>query len=221
MKGKTVWLSILVLGFLWLAPVAAQAADGAEPPVSAPDRATLDELRHEIVSMRQQLLQLEERISAMERRSPDSPASRQHTDAAPAGRNVPENGPAVQEPVGAPSGAAVEAQTARESGGGTPSSNTTVASEPVEPPSAAAADIQTSVANSSSGSPSFRQQWRSIERRMSAEQIEALLGAPQQKFTVAGKTVWYYLYPDNKRGSVTFAEDMRVSGWQKPPFGGF
>lgn len=56
---------------------------------------------------------------------------------------------------------------------------------------------------------------------MSTEQVEALLGAPQQKFSVAGKTVWYYRYPDNLGGSVTFSPDMRVSGWQKPPFGVF
>jgi len=75
-------------------------------------------------------------------------------------------------------------------------------------------------AEGSSG-PSLRERWRRIERGMSAQEIEALLGKPEGKFTVAGKSVWYYRYPDNRRGTVTFSADMQVAGWQKPPFGGF
>jgi hypothetical protein len=74
---------------------------------------------------------------------------------------------------------------------------------------------------SDDGKPSVRERWRLINRQMKAEQIEALLGVPQQKFTVADKTVWYYHYPNNRRGSVTFFKDMGVAGWQIPPTGGF
>jgi hypothetical protein len=68
---------------------------------------------------------------------------------------------------------------------------------------------------------SVRDRWRRVRRGMRSRQIEALLGAPQQKLKIGGKTVWYYHYPDNRRGSVAFFEDMRVSGWQAPPAGHF
>ncbi|MDA8140862.1 MAG: hypothetical protein M0036_19610 [Desulfobacteraceae bacterium] len=68
---------------------------------------------------------------------------------------------------------------------------------------------------------SVRESWRRLDRRMTAEQVEELLGKPQQQFPLAGKIVWYYHYPDNHNGTVTFFQDMRVAGWQPPPAGGF
>lgn len=65
--------------------------------------------------------------------------------------------------------------------------------------------------------PSIRDLWRQITRRMTAGQIEALLGRPEKKFTSGDKTVWYYRYANNRRGSVTFFKDMHVAGWQTPP----
>jgi hypothetical protein len=64
---------------------------------------------------------------------------------------------------------------------------------------------------------SIRQRWQRIDRRMTAKQVEQLLGTPQQQFPAAGKIVWYYQYPNNRRGSITFFQDMRVAGWQAPP----
>lgn len=64
---------------------------------------------------------------------------------------------------------------------------------------------------------SIRHRWQRLDRRMTARQVEDLLGAPQQKFTVADTIVWYYRYPEHGGGSVTFSRDMRVAGWQAPP----
>ena len=76
-------------------------------------------------------------------------------------------------------------------------------------------------ANLDDGRLSLHERWQSIHRQMNAEQVKDILGEPQQQFAVADKTVWYYHYPNNRRGSVTFFQDMRVAGWQAPPAGGF
>lgn len=69
--------------------------------------------------------------------------------------------------------------------------------------------------------PSLRDRWRSLDLRMSADQVEGLLGTPQEKFTAAEKIVWYYRYANHQGGSVTFFRDMRVAGWQAPPASGY
>ena len=69
--------------------------------------------------------------------------------------------------------------------------------------------------------PSISQRWRTLERGMTAEAVEALLGLPQRIIEVDSKTVWYYRYPNIGAGSVVFNPDKLVSGWQKPPFHGW
>ena len=69
--------------------------------------------------------------------------------------------------------------------------------------------------------PSISQRWRTLERGMTTEAVEALLGLPQRVIEVDSKIVWYYRYPNVGAGSVVFDPDKRVSGWQKPPFHGW
>jgi TolA-binding protein len=69
--------------------------------------------------------------------------------------------------------------------------------------------------------PSISQRWRTLERGMTAESVEALLGLPQRVIEVDSKIVWYYRYPNVGAGSVVFTPDKRVAGWQKPPFHGW
>ena len=69
--------------------------------------------------------------------------------------------------------------------------------------------------------PSISQRWRTLERGMTVEEVEALLGLPQRVIEVDSKIVWYYRYPNVGAGSVVFDPDKRVSGWQKPPFHGW
>ena len=220
MNGKTVRLLILALGFFWLAPLNIQAADGAEPPVSGADRTSIEALRHEVAILKQTVRRLEEVISAMEKHPSQPKASLEDTASTPVDKTGVAAIPAVQGATAPPSAAASEPSSLQDTGRGGSSTVIPAAKEPVEPPSAAAA-AASPPGNTGNNAPSISQQWRSIERGMPAEQIEALLGAPQQKFSVGGNTVWYYQYPNNKRGSVTFSEDEQVSGWQKPPMGVF
>ena len=69
--------------------------------------------------------------------------------------------------------------------------------------------------------PSVSQRWRTLERGMTAEAVEALLGLPQRVIEVDDKIVWYYRYPNVGAGSVVFTPEKRVAGWQKPPFHGW
>lgn len=69
--------------------------------------------------------------------------------------------------------------------------------------------------------PSISQRWRTLERGMTAEAVEALLGLPQRVIEVDSKIVWYYRYPNVGAGSVVFTADKRLAGWQKPPFHGW
>lgn len=68
---------------------------------------------------------------------------------------------------------------------------------------------------------SIPQRWQTLKRGMAAEAVEALLGLPQRVLEVDSKLVWYYRYPNVGAGSIVFAPDKRVSGWQKPPFHGW
>jgi len=220
MKGNIVWLYVVTLGILWLTPVGTRAADGVEPPAGGSESASVEALRHEVETLKQTVRRLEAVLSEMEKRQSDSNAAHEAAAKAPVGQTAAEASPAAMAPAALPAASDPDARTVEGSGDSMPSSERTAVKEPVEAPAAVAAETQPS-GEKDSGSPSVRQQWRSIERRMSTEEIEALLGPPQQKFTVGGNTVWYYRYPENKRGSVTFSGDMRVSGWQKPPFGIF
>ena len=63
--------------------------------------------------------------------------------------------------------------------------------------------------------------WKHIERGLSQERVMQLLGAPQQKFDLSGKLIWYYYYPASGSGSVLFDPGGRVAGYQTPPSSGF
>jgi TolA-binding protein len=69
--------------------------------------------------------------------------------------------------------------------------------------------------------PSLSQRWRNLERGMTTQAVETLLGLPQRVMEVDSKIVWYYRYPNVGAGSVLFTPDKRVVGWQKPPFHGW
>ena len=63
--------------------------------------------------------------------------------------------------------------------------------------------------------------WKRIEQGLSQDRVMQLLGAPQQKFDLSGKLVWYYYYPAGGSGSVLFDTGGRVAGYQTPPSAGF
>jgi hypothetical protein len=220
MNGKTIRLLILALGFFWLAPLNIQAAGGAEPPAGGAESTSIEALRHEVEMLKQTVRRLEEVISEMEKQPSHPKTPLESTTPRPVDKTAPAAVPAVQEATGPPAAAAAEPSALPDTGRGSSSATVPAAQEATETPAAAAA-VTATPGNTANNAPSLSQQWRSIERGMGAEQIEALLGAPQQKFSVGGNTVWYYQYPNNRRGSVTFSGDRQVSGWQKPPFGGF
>ena len=103
--------------------------------------------------------------------------------------------------------------------------NSPAAGEEESPGQAAEGRAETPPAESPPGvdkeKPSISQRWRTLERGMTAEAVEALLGLPQRIIEVDSKTVWYYRYPNIGAGSVVFNPDKLVSGWQKPPFHGW
>ena len=215
MNGKTIRLLILAMGFFWLAPLNIQAADGAGPPVSGAASTAIEALRHEVEMLKQTVRRLEEVISEMEKQPSHPKAVMENTTQTPVEGAGPAAIPVVKEATEPASAVAAEPSTLPDTGRSGSSAAVPAAKEPAEPPATPPPG------NTGNNAPSIPQQWRSIERGMGAEQIEALLGTPQQKFTVGGNTVWYYQYPNNRRGSVTFSGDMQVSGWQKPPFGVF
>ena len=51
---------------------------------------------------------------------------------------------------------------------------------------------------------------------MGESEVTALLGPPSKKFTLDGRTVWYYYYPATGNGSVFFTDSGRVSSRQSP-----
>jgi hypothetical protein len=65
---------------------------------------------------------------------------------------------------------------------------------------------------------SIRERWRQIDRGMTVQNVEALIGRPQRTMTVNLKTVWYYTYQEVGSGSIVFAQDGSVDDWQTPPF---
>jgi len=58
-----------------------------------------------------------------------------------------------------------------------------------------------------------KQNWRLLARRMSKDEVSALLGVPGE-ITVIGQMEWWY-FPRAGGGSVTFTSD-KVSGWSEP-----
>jgi hypothetical protein len=64
--------------------------------------------------------------------------------------------------------------------------------------------------------PGLRDRWQHVERGMTTQEIEALLGRPTRTMKLTPKTIWYYSYTDIGNGSVVFTDDS-VSDWQSPP----
>lgn len=65
----------------------------------------------------------------------------------------------------------------------------------------------------------LREKWNALRDHMTTAQVTTLLGAPSRKFKLDRNTAWYYDYPDIGVGSVMFAVDGYVTGWQRPPLG--
>ncbi len=62
----------------------------------------------------------------------------------------------------------------------------------------------------------LRAAWSKVGKGMQDGEITRLLGAPSKKFTLDGRTVWYYYYPATGSGSVFFTDEGRVSSRQSP-----
>ena len=83
---------------------------------------------------------------------------------------------------------------------------------PVPPaPLAAPASLQPIV--------SLKQNWSQVERGISQQTVQSLLGPPERVLRIDGNTAWYYTYPGIGRGSVFFSDDGKVSSAQSPSFG--
>lgn len=64
----------------------------------------------------------------------------------------------------------------------------------------------------------IRDRWKKIKRGLTEQEIENLLGKPKTAVRVDNQLVWYYRY-ESIGSTVVFAQDGRVTGWQKPTFG--
>jgi len=62
----------------------------------------------------------------------------------------------------------------------------------------------------------LRANWSKIVQDMDQGEVARLLGTPSKKFTLNGRTVWYYYYPATGGGSVFFTDAGRVSSRQSP-----
>lgn len=93
-------------------------------------------------------------------------------------------------------------------------------SEP-RPPSAATGEgaaVVTPHAGTRMGT--LKQQWESVKRGMTVQEVERLLGRPNRTADMSPKAIWYYSYPDAGNGSVVFVQGT-VIDWQSPPFNGW
>ena len=92
-------------------------------------------------------------------------------------------------------------------------------SAPAAPPSAPA-PVAASPIGASSGylSPeaALRGSWAKVRQDLDQAEVARLLGEPSKKFTLDGRTVWYYYYPATGTGSVFFTDAGRVSSRQSP-----
>ncbi len=62
----------------------------------------------------------------------------------------------------------------------------------------------------------LRANWSKVVQEMDQGEVARLLGTPSRKFTLNGRTVWYYYYPATGGGSVFFTDAGRVSSRQSP-----
>ena len=62
----------------------------------------------------------------------------------------------------------------------------------------------------------LRSHWAQVRPEMAQAEVTRLLGAPSKKFTLDGRTGWYYVYPGIGSGSVFFTDAGRVSSTHAP-----
>jgi hypothetical protein len=62
----------------------------------------------------------------------------------------------------------------------------------------------------------LRANWSKVVQEMEQGEVARLLGTPSKRFTLNGRTVWYYYYPATGGGSVFFTDAGRVSSRQSP-----
>lgn len=84
----------------------------------------------------------------------------------------------------------------------------------------AAAPVAAAVAAAPAGyvSPeaTLRNHWAQVRPDMAQADVTRLLGAPSKKFTLDGRTGWYYVYPGLGSGSVFFTDAGLVSSTHAP-----
>jgi hypothetical protein len=84
----------------------------------------------------------------------------------------------------------------------------------------AAAPVAAAVAAAPAGyvSPeaALRNHWAQVRPEMAQADVTRLLGAPSKKFTLDGRTGWYYVYPGLGSGSVFFTDAGLVSSTHAP-----
>ena len=61
-----------------------------------------------------------------------------------------------------------------------------------------------------------RKAWRQIKAGTAQTEVLRLLGEPTRRMSMAGRTAWYYRYPDAGPGSVFFNDGGTVSSLQSP-----
>lgn len=151
-------------------------------------------LRQDVKTLKQLVRDLEHRVSVLESRSTVAPQAAQVAPkAAPAAVQA---APAIAQPAPAvPQAAPIAAA----------------------PPAAPIAAVQLG-ASSGYASPeaALRANWSKIKEDMDEAAVTGLLGAPSKKFTLDGRTVWYYYYPALGSGSIFFTDAGRISSRQSP-----
>jgi len=67
------------------------------------------------------------------------------------------------------------------------------------------------------GPETLRENWHALNKGMSRQAVNKLLGAPNRTFKLNDNLIWYYDYAGIGKGSVMFSQDGQVTDWQAPP----
>ena len=67
------------------------------------------------------------------------------------------------------------------------------------------------------GPETIRENWHALNKGMSRQAVNQLLGAPNRTFKLNDNLIWYYEYGGIGRGSVMFSRNGQVIDWQAPP----
>ncbi|MDE2456317.1 MAG: hypothetical protein KGL43_22240 [Burkholderiales bacterium] len=185
-----------------LASLIALVLCAASMPARADDSAVLRALQ----SIGDRMTALEARMDRLEGRAPAAQAPAAAPPAAMAAPvAVPPSAAAAPAPAAAPVAAAPAAL---------PAAALPQAVLPTQVPAAAAPGYVSPEA-------ALKSTWALIQRDVPQAEVTRLLGEPTRKFTVDGRTVWYYIYPSIGVGSIFFTDAGRVSSRQSPfPWGG-